>query len=93
MAEVTVKVMDMEPVQKALSAMAAAVAEFAKISDEEMWALPLAARLGIGILMDAAQEFSRPRLTICQHRTAGWEDRGRNCPECGLPMLYVPAGN
>ncbi len=28
--------------------------------------------------------------TFCEHRMAGDDERGRNCPECGLPMLYVP---
>ena len=31
------------------------------------------------------------KTTICQHRLADDGTRGRNCPECGLPMLYVGA--
>jgi hypothetical protein len=30
------------------------------------------------------------KLTICQHQTADTGDRGQICPECGLPMIYVP---
>ena len=31
--------------------------------------------------------------TVCEHRTADDSNRGRNCPDCGLPMLYVPTHN
>ena len=27
---------------------------------------------------------------ICEHWPADDSNRGRMCPECGLPMLYVP---
>jgi hypothetical protein len=30
------------------------------------------------------------RITFCEHRPADDTNRGRNCPECGPPMLYVP---
>ena len=30
------------------------------------------------------------KVGICQHRFADSSNRGRMCPECGLPMLYVP---
>jgi hypothetical protein len=30
---------------------------------------------------------------FCEHRLAGPDQRGRNCPDCGLPMLYVPTDN
>jgi hypothetical protein len=57
MATVEVKVADVEPVSSLLDAMAKAVAEFVKISDEEKAALPEAARSGIGVLLGAAQDF------------------------------------
>ena len=29
---------------------------------------------------------------ICEHRFADASNRGRMCPECGLPMIHVPSG-
>lgn len=31
--------------------------------------------------------------TFCEHRLADDSNRGRDCPDCGLPMLYFPAHN
>lgn len=31
--------------------------------------------------------------TFCEHRLADDSNRGRNCPDCGLPMLYIPTHN
>lgn len=30
------------------------------------------------------------RGAFCEHRTATAAERGRNCPDCGLPLLWIP---
>ena len=57
MVPLEVKIADMEPVRTVLHAVAVAAAEFVKLSDEEMAALPEAARAGIDGLLAAAQDF------------------------------------
>ena len=58
MVPLEVKVADVEPVRTVLRAVAVAAAEFARLSDEEMAALPEAARAGIEGLLAAAQDFA-----------------------------------
>jgi len=40
---------------------------------------------------EEARPASVPLSDICPHRFADSTTRGRNCPDCGFPMIYVPA--
>jgi hypothetical protein len=39
---------------------------------------------------EEARPVPAPVPGICTHRFADQANRGRNCPDCGFPMIYVP---